>query len=280
MKLVAGGKTTAEPGQMAITNSGVAFVTPDGVGEIEVFAVGGGGGGGSIGVAFGQSYNSGIAYGGGGGGYSSLSKFKTSPGRIWAITVGSGGGVGINGGDTIFGNGSITAIGGKCGNTVWGGNGGSGGGSGGTADRYGVNGGVGGSDGGNGGIAYLSGADNNGKTCQFAGTGQGTTTKSFGESAGTLYSGGGGGAVTYGYVGGWESSLCYGAAGGGGGGGYGSASSIVNNLACQYFSGTRLGTNGTAGTGGGGGGAVYKGSFGNIDGTSGGSGAVLIRWGY
>lgn len=92
------------------------------------------------------------------------------------------------------------------------------------------------------------------------GAGQGTTTRAFGESNGTLYAGGGGGS--------WSPSGHTGAVGQGGAGGGGRGRNNDN-------SGNIDGTNGTPNTGGGSGG--FSGA--KVNG-QGGSGIVIVRWGY
>ena len=187
---------------------------------IDVFLVGGGGGGsGHHGNA---SYDA-----GGGGGYTTTRKgFKPTLNESYTITIGGGGSAGPawtaggNGGTTsAFG---FSAAGGKGGSTS-GGNGGSGGG---------YNGYVGGSDGSNG-------------SGNSPGKGQGTTTREFGESTGTLYSGGGGGSGKSGGAGGgasgggsWSGGGTAAAnTGGGGGGGSLSAWSSSYPDGYVYFSG-------------------------------------------
>lgn len=155
---------------------------------IDVFLVGGGGGGSAS---------------GGGGGYTKTEKNITvDTSTSYSITIGAGGAQSVSGAgydgssSSAFG---VTAAGGKVGKSgVYGGDGGSGGG--------GYTAGNGGSDGGNGASGGYAG-----------GTGQGTTTREFGESSGKLYAGGGGGG--HGKEG---SSVGSGGAantGGGGGGG-------------------------------------------------------------
>lgn len=92
-----------------------------------------------------------------------------------------------------------------------------------------------------------------------SGTGQGTTTRMFGESSNTIYAGGGGGGAADGS----------GGSGGAGGGGTG----------CWYDTTSRNGegTPGTANTGGGGGGGK-KGGGKRLQGTAGGSGVIIVRW--
>ena len=144
----------------------------------------------------------------------------------------------------------ISASGGYAGASKNGGNGGSGGG----AAGYVKVGGNGGSDGGNGGdskYATVSNTAVTGWTDTFGGTGQGTTTRAFGEPDGTLYAGGGGGMGTYGIA--W---------GGSGGGGRGYWAANYTGTITSYSP-----IEGTANTGGGGGG-----------GAAGGSGVAIIRW--
>lgn len=128
--------------------------------------------------------------------------------------------------------------------------GGDGGSGGGDAGLYkgsaNYSGGAGGSDGGNGQA-----------TNGWGGKGQGSTTRAFGEVNNTLYAGGGGGAPGNGGTPG---------AGGKGGGGYGG-----------------YGTNGISGTpntGGGGGGHPESSDGETFRSGYGGSGIVIIRWGY
>lgn len=143
------------------------------VAEVDVFCVGGGGGGQS-----GTSSNSG---GGGGGGYTTTAlKVDFAVDTEYAAIVGAGGKTNTSGGDTsLLG---VTANGGRCNAaaTGKGGNGGSGGGGG----NY-----KGGTDGANG----------SGQTSNYTGgTGQGTTTRPFGDpTAEPAYSKGGDGGVAY-----------------------------------------------------------------------------------
>ncbi len=235
------------------TTSGT-YTIPPGVKELDVFLVGGGGGG-----ARGSSVS--LSGGGGGGGYTKVYKRATTgyrtgnaisvtPGDVCTIVVGSGGsgaarvdGTGIKRGET-GGASSITIKGkvyqalGGSGGSGEGGAGGSGGGGGTRSRDYGA--GLGGSNGENG----TSTLHRNG------GSGQGHSTREWGETSGRLYAGGGGG-------GGYNSS---GGNGGAGGGGNGRNS-------------TREATNGTNSLGGGGGG-----SYSNTTPGNGGSGKVIIRW--
>ena len=164
---------------------------------IDVFCVGGGGSGG-----YGESD------GGGGGGYTTTKLgCSVEVDKEYKIVIGSGGqSVNASGGNTsAFG---VTANGGKGPSRIWcGANGGSGGGS---QFRNG------GSDGGGGGT-YSDVIDYR----AYGGTGQGTTTREFGESDGKLYAGGGGGAGGAGGAGGGGDSGKNGETNTGGGGGRG-----------------------------------------------------------
>gem|GEM_PF-807666 len=170
----------------------------------------------------------------GGSGYTTNGRnANLAPNTPYNIIIGAGGSPGANGAaSTAFG---YTA------NPGNGGNGGSGRGE----SGYTWSGGNGGSDGSNG---YSSGSASEG-------VGQGTTTREFGDSTGTLYAGGGGGG------GGWEPGYSFnGGAGGAGGGGNGQGSSTAA-------------TSGAANTGGGAGVGIRGESFPAY----GGSGIVVIR---
>jgi hypothetical protein len=215
---------------------------------IDVFLVGGGGGGG-----YGSTFAS-----GGGGGYTKTQKgVSVALNTDYQITVGDGGAPITTGDNYTFGGESsafgYSANGGQSGyastyvSSGKGGNGGSGGGAGMYGGSNHVSGdGHGGEDGSDGGSI-----NHNGTTAK-GGTGQGTTTREFGESTGTLYSGGGGGGSYAGYSG---YNPGKGGEGGGGDGG-------------EHF---EKAVAGTANTGGGGGGAGYG------SGVYGGSGIVIIR---
>lgn len=194
---------------------------------IDIFCVGGGGGGDAS---------------GGCGGKTTTAKAKTvTAGTSYTVTVGAGGAAGKSGGNSSFGSLASAAGGGGPG-----GAGGSGGGGSGlyiTSSNK-ANGGKGGSNGANGVNGYGTSGFKNG-------TGQGSTTREFGSSSGTLYAGGGGGAGDY---------DCNAGSGGSGGGGAGG--SIWSN-------GSKAGGAGTTNLGGGGGGGSTGGK--------GGSGIVIIR---
>ena len=196
---------------------------------IQVFCVGGGGAGGSKSGA------------GGGGGYTTTGQAYPTAGTNYTVTIGAGGAYasGKGGLSRAF---SVTATGGDGGQSSNpnGGNGGSGGGG------ASWNACAGGSNGGNGGSSDTA----------VGGTGQGTTTREFGESGGTLYSGGGGGGC--GRV--WSSAVDWGGKAGAGGGGKGETDG-------------KVGVAGTNNLGGGGGGSGNNSS----DFAKGGSGIVVIR---
>ena len=176
---------------------------------IDVFLVGGGGNGETIRGAR-----------GGGGGYTKTVKgVSIAIATPYTVTIGAS-------------SGTSSAFGASA-NGASGADGGSGGGGGGSSSGTSGN---GGSNGGSGTAGNVS----NG------GTGQGTTTREFGESTGKLYSGGGGGSAAYAGAAGDSTA--------GAGANFGGAAK-----------------NGVANTGGGGGGA-YDGTAGR-----GGSGIAIIR---
>lgn len=211
-------------------------------GGIQVFCVGGGGGPES---SY-SHYNSNM--GGAGGGYTNtVTVTSVSTNTNYTVIVGAGGTKWNQGGSSsAFG---VSANGGKPPYGAIGGDGGSGGGGSGQVwednDRGGY-GGKGGSDGGNGQAGYWFLYGNN----YAGGKGQGTTTREFGESSGTLYSGGGGGS-------GYEGAGAAGSGGGGAGGQSGGNGS--------------WGTSGTVNTGGGAGSRIPNNNI------TGGSGIVVIR---
>lgn len=224
--------------------------------SIDVFVVGGGGGGGSEG----GTTNGGC---GGGGGYTKTYKsLELNAGEEQYIKVGAGGTGGTGSGGTAgeqsyFGSTTYAANGGGFGcqmgscNSGCGGSGGSGGGCGGMSSGEAPSAGSGGTNG-------TSGKSN--VSWSTAGSGQGTTTREFGEATGDLYAGGGSGGQWM-YLK-WPNPIAGGAGGGGAGGG--------NNSAAQ---------SGTPNTGGGGGGGTPTYSTTGISnsGGNGGSGIVIIR---
>lgn len=292
-----------DPGQQVFTSSGT-FTVPKGVKSVDVFLVGGGGAGGAgrytdSGVTTYTYYNG----SGGGGGYTTtVRQLQVAPGNDISVIVGDGSAISSGstendlqyGGSSkvLYNDESFEAVGGISGNyNEWNdgrGSGGSGGGSRGYTYQmvnrnpyvY-VSGGAGGSDGSNG---YYYKVRYGYEECNYSKrqVGQGTTTRAFGESEGTLYAGGGGGGSAssswlYMYGGDgftefneWESKQGYpenyGGAGGGGRGGIG-------------YSSSSPGYSGTSNTGGGGGGSCpYLTDVTRV--AKGGSGCVIIRWGY
>ena len=215
------------------------YTIPAGYSKIDVFCVGGGGG-----SEYGDS--SYYANGGGGAGYTkTVNNITVAEKDVLSITIGGGGYGGNKGGTTTVKKGSSTlcSANGGDGNPRFnsaGRQGGSGGGGTNNGAAW-IKGGNGGSNGGGGGQGGIGGS---------GGPGQGSTTRAFGESNGTIYSGGGGGG--FGRSGGSPGG---GGAGGGGGGSNGS-----------WQAG-----NGGTNTGGGAGGN-YQGYI-----STGGSGVVLIR---
>lgn len=193
-----------------LTSGTLTFTNLNGAEDgIDVFLVGGGGNGETIRGAR-----------GGGGGYTKTVKgVSIAIATPYTVTIGAS-------------SGTSSAFGASA-NGASGANGGSGGGGGGSSSGTSGN---GGSNGGNGTAGNVS----NG------GTGQGTTTREFGESTGKLYSGGGGGSAAYAGAAGDSTA--------GAGANFGGAAK-----------------NGVANTGGGGG-AAYSGTAGR-----GGSGIAIIR---
>ena len=276
--------------------------------NVDIHCVGGGGSGG-----YGQKwayYSVTLGGGGGGGGYTTTVRNKALTPGTYSISVGSGGtpatwasivpgsadngangahagALGGDGGTTsAFG---VTANGGKGGQRNVGGNGGSGGGAGcygnmyqGNSQKYGPR--AGGSNGSSPEpvVTEWSG----GATVQ-SGTGQGTTTRDFGESSGTLRSGGGAGSGGMNNVNSnWNVNTSYGSTAGGDGGG-GSSQRYTNAQESTWWGPIVYQSgNGTANYGGGGGGGSKYCNRGNPDVTGdgtgiypgyGGSGIVLIR---
>lgn len=277
------------------------YTIPNGYNTMDIFCVGGGG--------------SGIAQfdggGGGGGGYTSTVKtIAVSSGQVLSVLVGSGGAQTQSNSGTsdknysgrpanAGGNSSITRSGvilcnaSGCSDTSSGAAGCDGGSGGGAAGYYRVNcksGGNGGSDGGSGSRSA------NGASSSYyynPGKGQGTTTRAFGLSSGTLYASGGGGGASgkYNYDNQFPSSsydevnrpLDTRGGNGGPGGGRGGDSGFMTVSDSDEYPYSCLGTNGSAGsanTGGGGGGAGgYGGRYNYLyrAGGAGGSGVVLIK---
>ena len=194
---------------------------------IDIFLVGGGGGGAGIGAYPYSNQGSWSGYywygnGGGGAGYTKTVKsIAADINTAYAVTIGAGGAAGAagkNGSDggassIVIGATTYSAEGGKAADGRNGGNGGSGGGAGalssGTESPY--CGGAGGTDGGDG-VTPTVPTYCQGSAIGSGGTGQGTTTRAFGDASGVLYATGGGGAGGY-----HSSSGTHGTTGAGGG---------------------------------------------------------------
>ena len=230
--------------------------------KIDIFCVGGGGKGGYMAN---PSISTGA--GGGGGGYTKTLKNYDILGGV-IVTIGDGSTnfsttSNIQYGETTSFGSILSAAGGQSAyrtasgegtNAINGGNGGSGGGSGAsTGATIAAN---GGSDGSNGNVGIIN------NYSPKAGTGQGTTTREFGEATGKLYAGGGGGGITSNTL-----EVSSGGLGGGGNGArFGSNGSATTIKAI----------NGKPNTGGGGGGGAQYGENGATSG-DGGSGIICIR---
>lgn len=216
---------------------------------VDIFAVGGGGNG------FVTSGSQG-AGGGGGGGYTNTVRTVELPRGDYIVTIGAATGTSSlvrSDGDVL-----CSAAGGKSGTNTGGGGGGSGGAVG--AFNY-NNASAPGSNGANGGDIQQ------GMMTRKGGTGQGTTTREFGEETGALYAGGGGGGSRTGaYLTSSQGLNSLGAEGGGGDGACGGGSSM-------YAPKPSAATPGEPNTGGGGGG----GSTTTYNGAAGGTGIVIIR---
>lgn len=204
-----------------LTSGTLTFTDLRGTSSIDLFLVGGGGGSPSRTVS--TDYGT-VHSGGGGGGYTKTQKsVSVSANAAIDVSIGAGGGAGSSGGTTtVKVNGTAhSASGGNAGgapywngsNTVCGA-GGSGGSGGGAASSGGFAGGSGGSNGGNG-----SGGRSNVFPTSSAGSGQGTTTRAFGESSGEMFSyGGSGGGGTPPVVGTLAANTGHGGQGSGGSG--------------------------------------------------------------
>lgn len=244
-----------DDGVVELHSSGtLVFIDPA---VIDVFMVGGGGKGGRCVMTSSPAYYT--ANGGGGGGYTRTIKRLAVQGS-YEINIGTGSATAnVDGGSTAWGT-AYTVAGGKSSTEMQsapaaantGRAGGSGGGGGVISNSdYGT----GGSDGNNGEQGYFGPV--------AGGTGQGFTTREFGEATGKLYAGGGGGGR---YMVSQTPIVSMGGTGGGGTGGWaGSASGQLQSPSA-----------GGANTGGGGGGAAAN-YTGGMQGGSGGSGIVCFR---
>lgn len=237
-----------------LTSGTIVFLEPK---VIDLFMVGGGGAGGS------DAKNTVVGCGGGGGGYTrTVRKVNVTPNKNYTVAIGAGaeasktvdkpvsgstsfGEFSVAGGVSVQLNRSASA------DYTVGGRGGSGGGDGLYSKSTG---GEGGSDGGSGGLGSGTG---------LPASGQGFTTKEFGEPTGKLYAGGGGGGT---YISAQSPVYALGGAGGGGDGAWGAGANRTQEAGA-----------GEANTGGGGGGGVGVGGVANIIGGSGGSGIVCFR---
>ena len=214
-----------------LTSGTLTFTDLRGTTSIDVFLVGGGGG--SPSKTTPTDYGT-VHSGGGGGGYTKTQKaVSVSENSTISVSIGAGGGAGSSGGTTtVKVNGSTySASGGAAGGAPWFnvnntvcGSGGSGGSGGGSASSGGFAGGSGGSDGGNGGAGR-----SNVFPVGSVGSGQGSTTRAFGESSGELYSyGGSGGGGSAPVVGTLAANTGHGGQGSGG----------SNRTACQTYTRT------------------------------------------
>ena len=229
---------------LKLKTSGVLTLTKDCIAD--VFVVGGGASGASLSGSYG-------AGGGGGGGYTNTKRVQFKKTTEYAAIIGSGGASvnnaeGNDGGETSINGVSANGGKGKASKGHGGGAGGSGGGASNSSSSYS---GAGGTDGSDGGEGRASQVNNPG------GTGQGTTTRAFGEATGELFSGGGGGGCA-------NTTLTN--PGGEGGGGDGCCGSRT------------AAKNGVENTGGGGGGGLSGISTDSKYSGAGGSGVILIRF--
>lgn len=242
-------------GVVELHSSGtLVFINPA---VIDVFMVGGGGKGGRCVMTSSPAYYT--AQGGGGGGYTRTLKRLAVQGS-YEINIGAGStAASVDGGSTAWGS-AYTVPGGKSASELpsapaAAGTGRPGGSGGGGAVISNSDYGTGGSDGNNGEQGYFGPV--------AGGTGQGYTTREFGEATGKLYAGGGGGGR---YMVSQTPIVSLGGTGGGGTGGW------AGNTSGQLQAPSAGGAN----TGGGGGGAVANYS-GGTQGGSGGSGIVCFR---
>lgn len=230
-----------------LTSGTIVFLEPK---VIDVFMVGGGGCGSG-------SKNASRGVGGGGGGYTrTIRNLTVIENTSIPVTIGAGAVNYSTAGSSSFNN--LTVKGGNNGGNPNGGAGGSGGGGGVAVNsEYGA----GGSNGANGETGFI--VSPGGKN-SVGGSGQGFTTREFGESTGKLYAGGGGGGrfMTSG-----TPIISMGGTGGGGSG------SWVN----LNITNSQAPTAGVANTGGGGGGGCGDSNYNEIPGAPGGSGIVCFR---
>lgn len=262
---------------LKLKTSGVLVLNKDC--NADVFVVGGG----ASGAGSRANYSSQVSGGGGGGGYTKTQRVSFTKDTSYPAVIGAGGASVSNndygtsrdgnvGGETsingVSASGGQKGTAGYGGSTVdywsgagYGGNGGSGGGASYTfvkdnpSNPYSKH-GYGGSDGGNGETTSDQYYTHSG------GTGQGTTTRAFGEPTGELFAGGGGGGSR-------DFSKTKDLPGNGGEGGGGNGGGV---------NGTQEATSGKENTGGGGGGVYYYSSNVLRYSGAGGSGVILIRF--
>ena len=248
--------TVTTGGEQTVTCTSSKNVTvPEGYTKADIFCVGGGSSGGKS------------SYRGGNAGFTkTTANISVTPGQILNVIVGAGGASNTSN-TTLLNKGStssVTRSGAELCSAAGGnqedGKGGSGGASGaGYASRedgpYWPAGNAG-SNGGDGTSTHAS---------RDPGKGQGTTTRAWGNSSGTLYAGGGGGGGAY-----KNETASAGGAGGGGRGG---------DAGPYYTYPGNPGSAGSANTGGGGGSGGHGGKSNNHgSGGAGGSGIVLIKF--
>nr|DAE35663.1 MAG TPA: Interferon alpha/beta receptor 1, Interferon Type III, Helical cytokine.9A [Caudoviricetes sp.] len=223
--------------------------------EIDVFLVGGGA--------------SGSSSGGGGGGYTAThKKVSMSKSQRVQIQVGAGGASGNRSSGNGGGASSFDSFSARGGSSSHNGGGSGGSGGGGSVTGLTKTAGAGGTDGGSGGGYTSSGTYYREYP---GGSGQGKTTREFGDSGADLYSGGGGGSCRH--SGGGSVT---GAAGAGGGGTpiLAATGRYTGGTISDFFFGGKAG--GGYGGGGGGGDSANAVDYGN-GGGSGAQGICIIR---
>lgn len=247
-----GDYTEREDGVVELKSSGVLTFNEPHV--IDLFMVGGGGAGGS------DARQTVVGCGGGGGGYTrTVRNYLVAPNTQYNVIIGAGAeasrtvdkpasGSTSFGDFSVVGGGSVQLNRSSSADYTVGASGGSGGGGGLYSKSTG---GEGGSDGGSGGLGSGTG---------LPASGQGFTTREFGEPDGKLYAGGGT------YIEAQSPVYAMGGAGGGGAGAWGAGANRTQEAGA-----------GETNTGGGGGGGVGVGGVANIIGGSGGSGIVCFR---
>ena len=285
--------TPTAHGRKTFTSSGT-WTVPAGIKSINVHCTGGGASGASGYNPTNTNPNQGGD--GGGGGYTSYKKnISVSQGQQLSIVVGNGGvastnyympvaggtsSVSLNNNILVSANGGNTKVPGSPESSVTGeyttGCGGSGGGRGALPKTSYPQAYAGGSNGSNGG--WNSGT-------RYTYLGQGTSTREFGETNGTLYSGGGGGGGCATYISSSESDFIanynVGGDGGGGDGDFNRENDMTPGKTWYESGYYRFeyggGAPGRAGSGGGGGGGSAANTFQTLGG-NGGSGNVIITW--